>query len=205
MTPPQAPRLLLIDNYDSFTHNLAQQLGALGAEVEVRRNDAINADEIFEGAHTHIVISPGPGHPLNARDFGVCAQLLGDLPRLTRLTRHTRLLGVCLGHQGIAAALGAEVRRAPRVMHGKESLVRHDGAGLFEGLPSPLSVMRYHSLCVAEETLPPSLRACAWSEGDGVLMGFAHRDLPIFGVQFHPESVGTPLGARLMERFVWGA
>jgi anthranilate synthase/aminodeoxychorismate synthase-like glutamine amidotransferase len=203
MTSPRAaPRLLLIDNYDSFTHNLAQQLGALGAEVEVRRNDAIDAHEVFEGTHTHIVISPGPGHPLNARDFGACAALLSDLPRLTR---RARLLGVCLGHQGIAAYLGAEVRRAPRVMHGKESLVRHDGAGLFEGLPSPLTVMRYHSLCVAAETLPASLRACAWSEGDEVLMAFEHRALPVFGVQFHPESVGTPLGARLMERFVWGA
>ncbi len=202
MTPPaREARLLLIDNYDSFTHNLAQQLGALGARVDVRRNDALTLEEALDGGYTHVVISPGPGHPLVPRDFGVCAALLKDLPRLTR---GARLLGVCLGHQGIAAHLGARVGRAPRVMHGKESLVRHDGRGLFEGAPSPLSVMRYHSLCVLEETLPSCLRPCAWSEDDGVLMGFEHRALPVFGVQFHPESVGTPLGAQLMGRFLWG-
>ncbi|MBM4292707.1 MAG: aminodeoxychorismate/anthranilate synthase component II [Deltaproteobacteria bacterium] len=201
MTLPAAPRLLLIDNYDSFTHNLAQQLGALGARVEVRRNDALSAEEALDGGYTHVVISPGPGHPLVPRDFGVCAALLRELPRLAR---GARVLGVCLGHQGIAAHLGGEVGRAPRVMHGKESWVRHDGSGLFAGLPSPLSVMRYHSLRVVEESLPPCLRPCAWSEDDGVLMAFEHRALPVFGVQFHPESVGTPQGAALMARFVWG-
>lgn len=195
----QAPvRVLLIDHHDSFTHNLAQQIWASGAACEVRAHDQLSEAELSAG-YTHFVLSPGPGDPQRPEDFQIGRTLLHHL---THTPFAQPLLGVCLGHQAIAMSLGAEVGRAPHVMHGKESLVRHLGSGLFEGLPSPMSVMRYHSLCVAPHTLPPCLTPIAWSEEDEVLMGFEHRDLPVFGVQFHPESIATPLGGALMERFL---
>ena len=187
-------KVLLIDNYDSFTYNLFQLMGGLGANVVVARNDAISLTQIDELAPTHIVLSPGPGHPARPRDFGVCADLILRHPRCP-------LLGVCLGHQGIAHHLGGRVVPAPSIMHGKLSLVSHDGTGLFDGLPSELEVMRYHSLTVDPSGIPACLRVTATTP-DGVVMGLAHKHVPIFGLQFHPESIGTPLGARLVERFL---
>lgn len=188
--------VMLIDNYDSFTYNLAQGLCRRGARVTVVLNDQVHLSELLKPHYTHIIISPGPGHPLQERDFGVCTELLRALPL------SVPLLGVCLGFQGIAAHFGATVTRAPRVMHGKTSSITHDGQGLFRDLPSPMSVMRYHSLCVPPHSLPEVLIPTAYSSSDGVLMAFRHQSLSIFGVQFHPESIGTPLGEELLNRFL---
>uniref|UniRef100_UPI0011AFF604 anthranilate synthase component II n=1 Tax=Streptomyces sp. FM008 TaxID=1983802 RepID=UPI0011AFF604 len=174
-------RTLLVDNYDSFTYNLFHYLSrANGREPEVIRNDDPAWRPGLLDAFDNVVLSPGPGTPHRPADFGLCARIAeeGRLP----------VLGVCLGHQGMALAHGARVGRAPEPRHGRTSAVRHDGTGLFEGLPQPLEVVRYHSLAVTE--LPPELEATAWSE-DGVLMALRHRTLPLWGVQFHPESIGT--------------
>jgi len=187
---------LLIDNYDSFTHNLAQLIGGLGEEVVVVRNDAIDLDGVRALAPRRIVISPGPGHPGNDRDFGVCG------PVIDALAATTPTLGVCLGHQGLAHRLGAAVVRAPEIVHGKTARITHDGAGLFAGLPSAIEVMRYHSLVVDETTLPDCLRVTARTMRDGLIMGLAHVAWPLVGVQFHPESIGTPDGAHMMRRFL---
>lgn len=188
-------RVLLIDNYDSYTHNLRQQLARLGAVAPVViRNDELPLAAIAELAldFEAIVISPGPGHPARPRDFGVCAALIesGSLP----------LLGVCLGHQGIAWAHGGSVGHAPEPVHGRRSAVLHDGEGLFAGIPQGFEVVRYHSLTV-EPRLPPVLRGTAWTR-DGVLMGLAHVQLPQWGVQFHPESIATEHGDRIIENFL---
>ena len=188
-------RVLLIDNYDSFTHNLYQALGELGARVHVVRNDAIDVAGAQALAPTHVVLSPGPGHPSQERDFGICGPLIDALgPRLP-------LLGVCLGHQGIAHRLGGQVTRACRIMHGKVDLVSHDGTGLFAGLDEELEVMRYHSFTVELESLPADLRVTALA-GDGTVMALAHRRWPMVGVQFHPESIGTPQGPALLANFL---
>ena len=184
--------ILLIDNYDSFTFNLYQYLGELGAEVHVERNDALGVAEILEGSFEAIVISPGPGTP---RDAGVSVELL-------RRSRKTPILGVCLGHQAIGEAFGGEVVRA-HPMHGKTSEVRHDGRTLFGGLPDPFEATRYHSLVVRREGLPPALEVSAWTE-DGTIMGLRHRELPIEGVQFHPESYRTSVGKDLLRNFLAG-
>jgi len=190
----KAPRVLVIDNYDSFTYNLYQYLCELGAETHVIRNDAIDLDGIRAMAPSHIVLSPGPGSPDKPRDFGVCADVItADLG--------VPLLGVCLGHQGIAHHLGGRVVRAPEIVHGKTDAIRHGGAGLFAGLPDPLTVMRYHSLMIDAEHLPPTLRITARNAA-GLVMGIAHRQRPVFGVQFHPESIGTPDGRRLLANFL---
>jgi anthranilate synthase/aminodeoxychorismate synthase-like glutamine amidotransferase len=187
-------RVFLVDNYDSFTWNLAQLLGALGAEVRVERNDAVDESEIDAWSPSHIVLSPGPGSPEEPTDFGVCrALILRGRPELP-------LLGVCLGHQGLAYLLGGRVVRGAPV-HGKQSRVHHDGTGLFSGVPSPFPAMRYHSLVVDPATLPGILRVTARTE-EGVIMGVQHRRRPWFGVQFHPESVGTPLGSELLANFL---
>ncbi len=189
--------VLLIDNYDSFTYNLFQLIGGLGADVVVARNDAITLDEVEALAPTHVVLSPGPGHPERPRDFGVCADII-------RHAGKRPLLGVCLGHQGIAHHLGGRVTAAPEIMHGKMSRIRHDGTGPFRDLPDEIEVMRYHSLTVDPDQLPPCLRVTA-TTADGIVMGLAHRELPMFGLQFHPESIGTPLGAKLMASFLEAA
>ncbi|MFT4705853.1 MAG: anthranilate synthase component 2 [Bradymonadia bacterium] len=191
--------VLLVDNYDSFTHNLAQYLGMLHADVTVVRNDAITLDAARRLSPSHIVISPGPGHPQTPRDFGVCGQLL------QHMSEHTPTLGVCLGHQGIAAHFGASIVRAPRVVHGKSSVVTHDGAGVFSGLKPRVEVMRYHSLAVDEATLPESLVVTARAEDDGVMMALRHRSWPLMGVQFHPESIGTPDGLAMLKNFLTDA
>jgi anthranilate synthase/aminodeoxychorismate synthase-like glutamine amidotransferase len=196
MSAEPVPRIVLIDNYDSFVYNLYQALGELtGVEARVVRNDRTSVEAIAAERPTHLVISPGPGNPEDPAWFGICRELI-----LT-LGRTVPLLGVCLGHQGIGAAFGGRVVRAPRVMHGKTSLVRHEGEGLFEGLESPLEAMRYHSLMIDPSTLPASLRVTASTE-DGVIMGVAHREHPIVGVQFHPESIGTRSGLRLLRNFL---
>ena len=184
--------LMVIDNYDSFTYNLVQYLGELGAEVIVRRNDAVTIDEVAAARPRAVVISPGPGTPDEA---GICTDLIRSLgPALP-------VMGVCLGHQCIGQAYGAKVTRAARIMHGKVSPVFHQGRSLFRGLPSPLEATRYHSLIVERETLPGALELTAWTE-DGTIMGLRHVEHPVTGVQFHPESILTSSGRRLLANFL---
>jgi anthranilate synthase/aminodeoxychorismate synthase-like glutamine amidotransferase len=184
--------ILLIDNYDSFTYNLYQYLCELGAEVRVVRNDAITVHEVRELAPERIVISPGPCTPGEA---GISVDLIQEL------AGQVPILGVCLGHQAIGAAFGARVVRAPMVMHGKTSSITHDGRGVFSGLPNPFTATRYHSLIVEEDSLPDCLEVTARSE-DGVIMGLCHRECDISGVQFHPESILTTGGHRLLANFI---
>ena len=183
--------ILMVDNYDSFTYNLVQVLTAAGAEVLVLRNDAETAEAMLARQPEGIVLSPGPGRP---EDAGVCLDLI-------RLHAPVPLLGVCLGHQALGVAFGATVDRAPRLMHGKTSPVRHTDIGVFEGLPNPFEATRYHSLEVKEGTLPPEVEPLAWSD-DGTLMGMRHKELPYWGVQFHPESVLTGSGPHLLANFL---
>jgi anthranilate synthase component 2 len=183
--------ILMIDNYDSFTYNLVQVLAGAGAEVEVVRNDAASAKALLARGPEGIVLSPGPGRP---EDAGICLELLRQRPQVP-------LLGVCLGHQALGVAFGATVDRAPRLMHGKTSPVRHEDLGIFAGLPNPFEATRYHSLEVKEGTLPAELEPLAWAD-DGTLMGMRHRELPYWGVQFHPESVLTGAGAHLLGNFL---
>ena len=186
--------ILLIDNYDSFTYNLVQALGALGADPEVHRNDAVGIQEIRERKPRQILISPGPGRPEDAGiSVDVVRRFAGEVP----------ILGVCLGHQCIAEAFGGEIVRARRIVHGKTSMIRHDGEGTLRGLPSPFAAARYHSLAVDETSLPADLVPCAWSE-DGEIMGIRHRSLPVVGLQFHPESFLTDSGSRVLENFLIG-
>lgn len=186
---------LVIDNYDSFTYNLVQYLGELGAELRVARNDAITLDEIAAIRPQGIVLGPGPGTPVNA---GV------TLDAIRRFGATTPILGVCLGHQAIGEAYGGRVIRAPRgVMHGKTSEVRHDGSALFAHVPTPLTVMRYHSLVVEATTLPLELSVTASAvDDDTEIHAVQHRQHPVFGVQFHPESIGTPGGRQLLRNFL---
>lgn len=185
-------RVLIVDNYDSFTFNLVQALAVLGAEVIVRRNDAIAAGEALALAPTHVVVSPGPGRP---EDAGASMEILRAA--MTRVP----VLGVCLGHQALGALMGATVGPAQTLTHGKASAVYHDGRTLYEGLPNPFRAGRYHSLAVREETLSPDLVVSAYTS-DGEIMGLRHRTLPAEGVQFHPESVLTPEGDRLLRNFL---
>lgn len=184
--------ILLIDNYDSFTFNIVHHLGALGVECDVRRNDALSVDEALALNPTAIVISPGPGAPTEA---GICCDLIraaaGKVP----------VFGVCLGHQAIGQVFGAEVVRAPVPMHGKISAVHHDGTGVFAGLPDPVDVVRYHSLTLAPDSIPETLVVNARTE-DGVIMGVRHRDYPVHGVQFHPESIASVAGRDLLANFL---
>lgn len=184
--------ILLIDNYDSFTWNLAHLFGELGAEVRVVRNDEIDADEAEELQPSHLVVSPGPGRP---GDTGISMELL------RRLGPTTPTLGVCLGHQAIVEVFGGEVGQAKRLVHGKAAAVSHDGKGLFAGLPAPFEAGRYHSL--AATRIPAELEVCATTE-DGEVMAVRHRELPIDGIQFHPESVLTPAGPDLARNFLEG-
>ena len=185
--------ILLLDNYDSFTFNLYQALSELGADVLVRRNDMVTVDDVEQLAPTldGIVISPGPCTPGEA---GI------SVPLVRRLAGTVPILGVCLGHQAIGAAFGGRIVRAPRLMHGKVSMIAHDGAGVFAGLPNPFQATRYHSLIVERSTLPSELEITA--EADGLVMGLRHRSLPVEGVQFHPESILTPTGNDLLANFL---
>ncbi|HTK09686.1 MAG TPA: aminodeoxychorismate/anthranilate synthase component II [Ktedonobacteraceae bacterium] len=184
--------LLLIDNYDSFTYNLYQYLSELGAEVLVRRNDQVTLDEIETIQPDHIVVSPGPCTPNEA---GRSCEIIGAFgPRIP-------LLGVCLGHQALGQVFGGRVVRAPLPMHGKTSLMFHKGQGVFHGLPAPFAANRYHSLIVERETLPDALEITAETD-DGLIMGLRHRTYPVEGVQFHPESIMTPVGKDLLRNFL---
>ena len=184
--------IFVLDNYDSFTYNLAQYLGELGAELQVFRNDKITTDDIAALAPEKIVISPGPCTPSEA---GISIELVqrfaGEIP----------MLGVCLGHQSIGQAFGGVVKRAPYIMHGKTSQITHDGKGMYSGLPNPFTATRYHSLTVERESLPDCLDAVAETE-DGLLMGIRHKEYPIEGVQFHPESILTTEGKSLLSNFL---
>jgi len=184
--------ILLIDNYDSFTYNLFQYLSELGAQVHVARNDAITLEDIDAMAPERIIISPGPCTP---REAGVSNDVVRHFgPRVP-------LLGVCLGHQCIGHTYGATVGPAGEIMHGKISLVHHDGAGVFQGLPNPLKGIRYHSLAVHVDTLPPELEVTAWTD-NGVVMGLRHREHLVEGIQFHPESIMTSCGKDLLRNFL---
>ncbi|VAX34083.1 Anthranilate synthase, amidotransferase component @ Para-aminobenzoate synthase, amidotransferase component [hydrothermal vent metagenome] len=184
--------LLMIDNYDSFTYNLVQYFGELGEEVKVYRNDRITVKEIAELDPDRIVISPGPCTPGEAGiSIDVTRYFAGKKP----------VLGVCLGHQSIGAAFGGDIINAPRLMHGKTSLIYHDGKTIFEGLPNPFEATRYHSLIIKRETLPESLDVSAWTK-DGEIMGVRHREYVIEGVQFHPESILTTVGKDLLRNFL---
>jgi anthranilate synthase component 2 len=186
--------IALIDNYDSFTYNLAQYLGELGAEVRVVRNDQISVDEVAALAPSHVVLSPGPGTPDDAGiTLALIARLAGSVP----------LLGVCLGHQAIGQAFGGKVVRAGRVMHGKVSRIHHDGGGVFAGVPDEFVATRYHSLVVERQSLPACLAVTAQSE-DGEIMGLRHRGLAVEGVQFHPEALLTEHGHAMLQNFLKG-
>ena len=184
--------ILLLDNYDSFTYNLAQYLGQMGQTLEVRRNDEISLDEIEEMAPERIVISPGPCTP---KEAGV------SVPLIQRFAGKIPILGVCLGHQAIGAAFGGRVIRAPKLMHGKTSEIEHDGRTIFQGLPQSFIATRYHSLIVERKSLPRELEISAETDG-GTIMGFRHRKLRVEGVQFHPESVLTGPGFDLLKNFL---
>ena len=185
-------RLLLIDNYDSFTYNLVQAFLVLGADVHVHRNDRIGVDEAAALEPTHLCISPGPGTPADA---GVSMKMI------ERFAGAVPVLGVCLGHQALVEVFGGAIVRAPRLMHGKTSTVQHDGRGVFAGVSNPLQAGRYHSLIAERERLPESLDVTAWTE-EGEIMGVRHRGLAVEGVQFHPESILTPEGPQLLASFL---
>jgi len=191
---PRRPKLavLLIDNYDSFTYNLYQYLGELGAQTRVVRNDEIGVGEALASHPDRIVISPGPGTPDQA---GLSLELIREA------AGRVAVLGVCLGHQALGQAFGGKIVRAPTLMHGKTSEIAHDGRSLFSGLPQPFTATRYHSLIVARETLPDCLEVSAWTD-DGLVMGLRHRQHPLEGVQFHPESILTSSGKDLLRNFL---
>jgi len=188
-------KTLVIDNYDSFVFNLVQYIGELGGNPLVYRNDKITLKEVKKIQPTHIVLSPGPGNPEDKNYFGICAELI------INVDHQIPLLGVCLGHQGIATVFGGHIIRAPVIMHGKSSLIYHNNEGVFTDLPNPLEGMRYHSLCIDPDTFPDVLQKTAWTE-DGVIMGLKHTMYPIEGIQFHPESIGTPLGKQMIKNFL---
>jgi anthranilate synthase/aminodeoxychorismate synthase-like glutamine amidotransferase len=184
--------ILLLDNYDSFTYNLAQYLGELGCQVEVHRNDRISVEQIAQRKPERIVISPGPCTPQEA---GICVELI------QKLAGKIPILGVCLGHQAVGAAFGGKIIRAPKLFHGKTSQIRHDGSGVFRGLPNPFTATRYHSLIVERKSLPAELQVTAETDDD-IIMGMQHRQYPLMGVQFHPESVLTDSGKQLLKNFL---
>jgi anthranilate synthase/aminodeoxychorismate synthase-like glutamine amidotransferase len=192
MSKLSTPKILMIDNYDSFTYNLVQYLGELGADVTVKRNDAIDLAGIRAMRPTAVVISPGPGTPAEA---GISLKLL------TEMAGEVPILGVCLGHQCIGEAFGGKVVRASRLMHGKTSPVIHDGDTIFAGIPNPFDAMRYHSLLVDPATLPPTLEVSART-AENEIMGLRHKELPVEGVQFHPESILTAEGKHLLKNFL---
>ncbi|MCA9879334.1 MAG: aminodeoxychorismate/anthranilate synthase component II [Thermomicrobiales bacterium] len=185
--------ILLLDNYDSFTYNLYQALSELGAKVVVHRNDQLSVAEVKQMLPKldGIVVSPGPCTP---RDAGISVEMIRSL------AGEVPMLGVCLGHQAIGEAFGGVVKRAPHLMHGKTSMIHHDGKGIYAGLPNPFQATRYHSLIVEQATLPPDLEVTAWA--DGLIMGVRHKTLPVDGIQFHPESILTPYGKDLLANFL---
>ncbi len=192
-------RVLVIDNYDSFVYNLVQYVGELGARPVVFRNDKVSLAHVKRQSADRLVISPGPGNPEDRRYFGICSEIIREIgPK-------TPLLGVCLGHQGIIHSFGGKIKRAKRQVHGKTSLVRHDGRGIFRGLTNPLVGARYHSLVGARESIPKCLEISAESLDDREVMAVRHTGYPIYGIQFHPESILTTDGKRILKNFLDGA
>ncbi len=190
-------KVVLLDNYDSFTYNIFQYFSLLGAKVLVFKNDEIDLKALKKLDFTHLVISPGPGNPTKDSDFGVCKDAINYF------FRRKPILGVCLGHQGIAAQFGAKVIHAPEVLHGVRSLVKQIGnSKLFKDVPTEFDVMRYHSLIVEKSTLPKDFTVTAETLDQGLLMAFEHKKLPVFGIQFHPESIGTPDGLKILQNFL---
>jgi len=189
-------KTLIIDNYDSFTYNLYQLIGSLGGNPVVHKNDQITIKRIEQQSPTHIVISPGPGTVKNPDDFGICEEAIqnfaGKIP----------LLGVCLGHQGIIKAFGGKIETAPKIIHGKQSLIHHNASTLFKNVPSPFPAMRYHSLCGSRHELPAELKITAISEEDDVIMAIEHCQFKLFGIQFHPESFMTDAGRQITLNFL---
>jgi len=184
--------IIMIDNYDSFTYNLVQYFGSIGQDLTVFRNDKVTVEEIRALSPDLLVISPGPCSPHEA---GISVELI------KQMSGHVPIFGVCLGHQSIGAAFGGDIIRAGKLMHGKTSMITHDGKGLFAGMPNPFQAIRYHSLVISKETLPDCLDVTAHSE-DGEIMGVRHKDFPVEGVQFHPESILTHNGMRIIENFI---
>jgi anthranilate synthase component 2 len=189
-------KVLILDNYDSFVYNLAQYVGEIADEVVVKRNDEVNIPAVRKLSPDKIIISPGPGTPADRRNFGICTEILREV------SRETPTLGVCLGHQGIVHSFGGKIVKAKRLRHGKTSPIKHDGRGIFRGLRNPFEATRYHSLVADRRTLPDSLEVSAQSEDDREIMGVRHRVFPIEGVQFHPESILTVHGHRIIENFL---
>lgn len=186
--------ILIIDNYDSFTYNLYQLIGKLEPDIIVKRNDEITVSEIRQLKPDKIIISPGPGNPKNKKDFGVCSDVILEFKD------EIPILGVCLGHQGIFAAFGGEIRRSEPI-HGKLSKITHTDSGIFKGIENSLEAARYHSLICDEESLPECIEITAKTE-DGIIMGIKHSNSPVYGLQFHPESIGTKQGSRIIENFL---
>ena len=189
-------KVLILDNYDSFVYNLAQYAGEIADEVVVKRNDEVNIPAVRRFSPDKIIISPGPGTPADPRYFGICTEVL------RKVSIETPTLGVCLGHQGIVHSFGGKIVRAKRLRHGKTSSIRHDGKGIFRGLENPFEATRYHSLVADPRTLPDSLEVSARSEDDQEVMAVRHREFPIEGVQFHPESILTVQGHRMIANFL---
>ena len=189
-------KVLVIDNYDSFVYNLVQYIGELGGDPVVYRNDEISLSQASELKPDRIVISPGPGDPRYTRYFGECAKIIHNMGP------ETPLLGVCLGHQGIIFCYGGKVIRAKRLMHGKSSMIEHDGRGLFKGVENPFEATRYHSLVGEKCSIPDCLEVTAYAKDDGEVMGVRHREHPIMGVQFHPESILTTEGKKIITNFL---
>lgn len=189
-------KTLIIDNYDSFTYNLYQYLGELGGNPVVYKNNELSIEKIADMEATHIVISPGPGTVENPQDFGVCEKVI--LEYMDKMP----ILGVCLGHQGIARALGGKIEQAPQIMHGKRSDIEHSGEGILREVPNPFSAMRYHSLCVSKQQFPAELKITARARKEGTIMAIQHSQYPLFGIQFHPESFGTSEGKKIIRNFL---
>ena len=189
-------KVLILDNYDSFVYNLAQYVGEIAEEIVVKRNDEVNIPEVRKLSPDKIIISPGPGTPVDRRYFGICTEVL------RKVSCETPTLGVCLGHQGIVHSFGGKIVKAKRLRHGKTSPIKHDGKGIFRGLKNPFEATRYHSLVADRRTLPHSLEVSAQSEDDQEIMAVRHRVFPIEGVQFHPESILTIHGHRIIENFL---
>jgi anthranilate synthase component 2 len=189
-------KVLILDNYDSFVYNLAQYVGEIADEVIVKRNNEVNIPTVLKLSPDRIIISPGPGTPADPRNFGICTEIL------RKISSETPTLGVCLGHQGIVHSFGGKIVKAKRIRHGKTSPIKHDGKGIFRGLQNPFEATRYHSLIADRRTLPTSLQVSAQSEDDQEIMAVRHRVFPIEGVQFHPESILTVHGHRIIENFL---
>jgi anthranilate synthase component II len=189
-------KVLILDNYDSFVYNLAQYAGEIADEVIVKRNDELTVPKVLKLNPDRIIISPGPGTPADPRNFGICTEIL------RKVSSEIPTLGVCLGHQGIVHSFGGKIIRAKRLRHGKTSPIKHDGKGIFRGLENPFEATRYHSLVADRRTLPNNLEVTAQSEDDQEIMGVRHRAFPIEGIQFHPESILTVHGHRIIENFL---